>query len=152
MSEARVQARLQALKAKQMKAIHEKELLQEQQAESEARLRAEEARRLEEEARRLEEDARHRAEEAKRREIDAQNDAKRQAYEAQAALRRKQLQQDIELAQQLHKMEELNAEVELRQREEVRLDMGSDYESDDEREDVTKLNTDKTPTHAPNND
>ena len=114
MSEARVQAKLQLLKAQQLKAIHEKEMRQQQlEAETELRRREEESRRSEE-------------------------DAKRRQEDAQAALRRKQLQQDIEFQQQMNKVAELNAEVEIRQREAVRLDIGSDYESDDEREDVTQ--------------
>ena len=52
--------------------------------------------------------------------------------------RQQQLNDEIELQESVNKLEELNAEVTIRQQEEVRRELGSDYESDEEREDVTQ--------------
>ena len=65
--------------------------------------------------------------------------------------RRQALDDEIELAETEHKLQELNTELSVRQREEVREQLGSDYESDDEREDVTqpsKFETDQPITSA----
>ena len=52
--------------------------------------------------------------------------------------RQQQLNDEIKLQKSVNKLEELNTEVTIRQQEEVRLELGSDYESDEEREDVTQ--------------
>ena len=56
--------------------------------------------------------------------------------ELEAAKRQKQLEDEIEMQESVNKLEELNAEVVIRQQEEIRNELGSDYESDGEREDV----------------
>ena len=61
--------------------------------------------------------------------------------ELEAAKRQKQLEDEIEMQESVNKLEELNAEVVIRQQEEVRNELGSDYESDGEREDVTQMPT-----------
>ena len=44
----------------------------------------------------------------------------------------------MELQESVNKLEELNAEVTVRQQEEFRRELRSDYESDEELEDVTQ--------------
>ena len=52
------------------------------------------------------------------------------ALELEAAKCQKQLEDEIEMQESVNKLEELNAEVVIRQQEEIRNELGSDYESD----------------------
>ena len=56
----------------------------------------------------------------------------------EAELRQRELDNALKLKKQKDEMENLQAELRLREREEVRTELGSDYESDSDREDVTK--------------
>ena len=57
---------------------------------------------------------------------------KQRKYELklEAAKHQKQLEDEIEMQEFVNKLEELNAEVVIRQQEEVRNELGSDYKSD----------------------
>ena len=56
-------------------------------------------------------------------------------------MRKKQMSATIALTEQAHKIQALEEEVELREREAVREELGSDFESEDEkRPDVTQVN------------
>jgi hypothetical protein len=98
-SEARVQAELQELRAKQMSTIHE----------------------MEEKQRLFE--------------------IERETHRLKMELQQQKFAHDLERERQQSKVNELKAEVQLRQREVIRSEIGSDYGSDAEREDVTRPKT-----------
>ena len=82
-------------------------------------------------------EARVQAELTKKRseQLKAVQEMKQHKYELEleAAKRQKQLEDEIEMQESVNKLEELNAEVVIRQQEEIRNELGSDYESDGER-------------------
>ena len=90
---------------------------------------------------------RHRKEEAAARERQLQLETERQMRELEqrqrvlreeAELRQRELDNALKLKKQKDEMENLQAELRLREREEVRTELGSDYDSDSDRVDVTK--------------
>ena len=72
------------------------------------------------------------------KELQQMRDRKR-AVEEEAARRARQMEDEIELTQQQHRVDELNTEVDVRLREDVRLQLGSDYnDSEGEQDDVIR--------------
>ena len=71
--------------------------------------------------------------------------------EIEADRRKKQLAATIALTEQVYKIQALEEEVELREREVVREELGSDFESEDEeRPDVTQVNKSVSSDHTTN--
>ena len=66
-------------------------------------------------------------------------DQRQRELKEEAELRKQELENEIQLKRQKHEMENLENELRLREREEIRQELGSDYDSDDDREDVTRL-------------
>ena len=62
-------------------------------------------------------------------------------FDRETARRQIELDYQISMQQKIAEMEKLQAEVTIRESEEMRSILGSDYESDEEREDVTKSET-----------
>ena len=135
LSEARVQAEIAKKNVEQFKALrdaHQKKLdLEREAARQQIELEQEEARkrleRKEEEARRRieQEEELHRA------------DLKRKLLKEETERQQRELDHEIEMQKKVAEMEKLTAEVKIREREDLRSVLGSDYDSDEEHEDVT---------------
>ena len=147
LSEARVQAELaktNIAKQKALKEAHQKKIAAEREAARQQlefeRLAAQEKAEMEREAARrqfeLDEQKRIRDEEIK------QKDIQRQLLKEETERQHRELEEELETQRQLAEYDKLRAEVKIREREEMRSILGSDYESsDDEREDVTRCKT-----------
>ena len=114
LSEARVQAELAKTDVENLRKLQEaqQKKLQLEREEAQRRLK------LDEENRRIEMERRILKEETERR--------------------RQELDNQIEMQRRVAELEKLRAEVHIREQEEVRSQLGSDYESDEEIEDVTR--------------
>ena len=146
LSEARIQAELAKKNAEQQRLLQEaqqKKLFAEreaarQQIEFEMQAAQEKIAMEREAARRqfeLDDQRRIRDEEIK------QKDIQRKLLQEETERQHKLLEEEIETQRQIAEYEKRRAEVEMREREEVRSTLQSDYESsDEEREDVTRPN------------
>ena len=82
-----------------------------------------------------------RSEALRRQQLEEENrrvEMERRLLKDESERRQRELDHQIEMQQRITEMERLRKEVMIRENEEVRLSLGSDYESDDEREDVTR--------------
>ena len=144
LSEARVQAELaktniaqqQAVKEAQQKKLAAEREAARQKIEFERRAAQEKAAKEREAARRqfeLDEQRRIRDEEIK------QQDIQRRLLQEETERQQRELDEELETRRQIAEYERLRAEVKIREREELRSTLGSDYESsDEERDDVTE--------------
>ena len=90
-------------------------------------------RKLKEEAEALERQIQEESERCKR-----ELDRRQREIQEEAELHKRELENALQLRKQRDEMENLEAELRLRQREEVRGELGSDYDSDSDRDDVTQ--------------
>ena len=157
LSEVRVQAEIAKKNVEQFKALRDaqqKKLdLEREAARQQIELEEEEARkrleRKQEEARkeleRKEEEARKelkRKEEEAIRRIEQEEELhranlKRKLLKEETERQQRELDHEIEMQKKVAEMEKLTAEVKIREREDLRSVLGSDYDSDEEPEDVT---------------
>ena len=65
-------------------------------------------------------------------------DLRQRELQEEAELYERQLEKVMQLKKKQDEMENLQTELKLREREEIRADLGSDYDSDSDRVDVTR--------------
>ena len=141
LSEARVQAELAKANIEQQRALKEaqqRKLAAEREAARQQiefeRQAAEERKEMEREAARrqfeLDEQKRLREEELK------QKDIQRRLLAEETERKRTELEEEIEMQRQLKAYENLRAEVRIREREELRSALGSDYDSEEDRDEL----------------
>ena len=142
LNEARVQAELAKKNVEQFKALQaaqqKKLILEREAARQEIELERQAARqRFEKEER----EQRERQAEAQRRfELDEEirrKDLQRRMLQEETERQQRELDHEIELQSKIAEMERLKAEVHARENEDLRSVLGSDVDSDEEREDVT---------------
>ena len=67
-----------------------------------------------------------------------QLELQQEELQAEATKRRQEMEDALELEESMQQLEELSIELDIRQREAVRSELGSQYDSDEDREDVTE--------------
>ena len=134
-AEARMEAELERKKLErlaQLKEMEKRQLEEEQELQ-----RQKDELEQEEERRKREEEQRQQEEERRQKELERENARRKEQLERETALRMQQWNAELELAKQAHKVQELTDAAELFTKEQAREELGSDYESDEERENVT---------------
>ena len=157
LSEARVQAEIAKANVQQQRALQEtqqKKLAAEREAVRQRiefeRQAAQEKIDMEREAARRQLELDEQTKEAARRQLELneqkrlrdeeikRKDIQRRLLQEETERQQRELEEELETQRQLAEYERRRAEVKIREREEMRSALGSDYESDDEREDVTR--------------
>ena len=110
---------------------------------AEARIQAQLAKKRMEQMQTLQEIERRKQEthqdiERRRQETKQEIERRKQEAEQEMERERRRIEDETELKRQSIALEQLQAEVSIREREQVRSELGSDYESSDEEVDVTK--------------